>query len=139
VVRAPSFDHAAGDPVVDGVTLSGSHRIVFVEGNYLYLPDQPWAPLHGLFHERWFVATDPATSSARIVERHMAVWGSTREEATHRAAANDGPNAELVWATRDRAAPHVWMPVLHDADFVRGVNDKQRQQQAGKHTHAGGR
>ena len=39
----------------------------------------------------------------RIVSRHCAANGSSREAAAARAAGNDRPNAELVWGTRDRA------------------------------------
>jgi pantothenate kinase len=118
VLRAPSFDHAAGDPVPDGVTLEAKHRLVLVEGNYIYLDTPPWCDLLPLFHDRWFVTTEPEAAIGRIVRRHMAVWGSSRESATKRAASNDSPNARLVWATRQRAAPDVWVPVLEDAAFA---------------------
>lgn len=117
-VTAPSFDHAAGDPVPDGVRVEAHHRLVFVEGNYLFLPEEPWCQLSSLFHDRWFVHTDPQTAMQRIVARHMAVWGSTLEEATSRVRSNDGPNAELVWTTRERADPQVWVPVIEDAAFA---------------------
>ena len=122
VLRAPSFDHAAGDPMPDGVTLEAQprHRLVFVEGNYVFLDTEPWCDLLPLFHDRWFVTTDPEAATQRIVRRHMAVWGSSLEGATTRAESNDAPNARLVWATRQRAAPDVWVPVLEDAAFAAG-------------------
>ena len=120
VLLAPSFDHAAGDPVPDGVTLKLRHRLVFVEGNYIFLDTPPWCDLLLLFHDRWFVTADPEAATGRIVRRHMAVWGSSLEAATERAESNDAPNARLVWDTRQRAAPDVWVPVLEDAAFAAG-------------------
>jgi pantothenate kinase len=103
-VLAPSFDHAAGDPVADAVSVLPSHRLVVIEGNYLLLAESPWRELRLLFTECWFVDVSPATALRRIVRRHQAVWGMSEAEGLARATGNDLPNAELVWAGRAAAS-----------------------------------
>lgn len=49
-----------GCPPQDAVKIGDAVRVVLVEGNYLLLPDQPWAALHsgaggGILHESWFM------------------------------------------------------------------------------------
>jgi hypothetical protein len=39
----------------------------------------------------------------RLTKRHMTAWGLTREAALARIATNDGLNAKIVAASRDRA------------------------------------
>jgi hypothetical protein len=39
----------------------------------------------------------------RLTKRHMAAWSLTREAALARISTNDGLNAQIVAASRDRA------------------------------------
>jgi pantothenate kinase len=113
-VRAPSFDHAAGEPVPAAVPIEPFHALVLVEGNYLFLQEQPWEALRSLFDERWFMDVPPEVAMRRIERRHVAV-GATPEQAAARAAGSDALNARLVWAGRAAAQPHVAVPSFDEA------------------------
>ena len=106
----PSFDHAAGDPVLDDVRVAPATRLVLAEGLYLFLDTPPWAQLTTqLLDERWMLDVPPAVAMRRIVARHVAV-GATQEQAEARAGGSDALNAELVWSRRRAAQPHVVIP-----------------------------
>jgi pantothenate kinase len=95
-VLAPSFDHAVGDPVAGAIVVRPCHRVVVVEGNYLLLDAEPWRLIRRELTEAWLLDVNLERAMYRIVNRHMAAWGSTRLEAAARADANDALNARLV-------------------------------------------
>mmetsp|Transcript_6778 Transcript_6778/g.17369 ORF Transcript_6778/g.17369 Transcript_6778/m.17369 type:complete len:239 (+) Transcript_6778:1-717(+) len=41
----PAFDHEVHDPEEGKIVISPTHKVIFVEGNYLLLPDAPWSEL----------------------------------------------------------------------------------------------
>merc|ERR1712048_1462741 len=52
----PGFDHAVGDPVEnEHIVPEGYSGVIFVEGLYVLLSDEPWARAKDLFNETWFV------------------------------------------------------------------------------------
>eukprot|EP01062_Namystynia_karyoxenos_P071118 TRINITY_DN66531_c0_g1_i1.p1 TRINITY_DN66531_c0_g1~~TRINITY_DN66531_c0_g1_i1.p1 ORF type:complete len:279 (+),score=91.39 TRINITY_DN66531_c0_g1_i1:72-839(+) len=103
-VRLPSFDHAKGDPVPDDIVVSSSHRIVFAEGLYVLLAGEPdWRKGCEQCALRVFVDTPQHVATERLIRRHMAAWGITREKAAQRACGSDLQNAQLVRTTRPRA------------------------------------
>ena len=53
--------------------------------------------------QAWFIDAGVDEAMERIVGRHMAANGDTRESAEARVAVNDRLNAELVWETRGSA------------------------------------
>ncbi|XP_020275655.1 putative uridine kinase C227.14 isoform X2 [Asparagus officinalis] len=71
-VYAPSFDHGVGDPVENDVFVSLKHKIVIVEGNYLFLEDGFWKEVCAVFDEKWFVEIDIDTAMERVRKRHIA-------------------------------------------------------------------
>lgn len=93
----PTFDHATHDPVPGGLRVERANEVVLVEGNYLLLPERPWADLveEKAYDETWFVDTDVDEAMRRVTERHVRV-GRTEAEARTRAETNDGPNARLI-------------------------------------------
>ena len=104
VARAPAFDHKTHDPEPNAIEIKGSHKIVFVEGNYVLLPEEPWRRLRDepLLDESWFVDVSVDDAMRRIERRHVAV-GRSPAEARERVDANDRPNGELVARHKDRA------------------------------------
>ncbi|KAG8047936.1 hypothetical protein GUJ93_ZPchr0012g19436 [Zizania palustris] len=52
-VYAPSFDHGVGDPVENDIFVKPQHKIVIVEGNYLFLEEDGWREIRALFDEKW--------------------------------------------------------------------------------------
>lgn len=102
-VGVPVYSRRLHEPVPDGVQVDPSVRLVIVEGNYLLLDEPPWDEVAPLLDEVWFLAVPVNLAMRRIRQRHIAV-GRSEAEADERIAVNDRPNAELIWATRERAA-----------------------------------
>lgn len=114
--RVPSFDHAVKDPVADAIEIPAEARVVFVEGNYLLLDEQPWAqlwrggergggdPQAPLLDETWFVDAPLEAAMAHIFARQTSAGvGLSPEESRRRVEQNDAPNARLVVGCRARA------------------------------------
>jgi pantothenate kinase len=116
----PSFDHAVKDPVADQIVIGPEAEVVIVEGNYLLLDEEPWRRLWKggegegeggeappqpppLLDETWFVDSPLEAAMAHIFARQTKEVGLTPEESRKRVEENDGPNARLVVATRERA------------------------------------
>ncbi|KAG8899721.1 hypothetical protein FRB99_006470 [Tulasnella sp. 403] len=96
-ITAPSFDHALKDPTPDTVTVLPSHRIVLIEGLYVFLATPRWKPAAELLDERWFVDVDFDVATARLAKRHVLTGVTEDEEqALWRAKNNDIPNGHFV-------------------------------------------
>ena len=83
-----------------------------MEGNYLLLDDERWAPLAALWDERWFVrCASAAEQRKRLIARHLetwseakaAFWGEGEAGAAARADANDVLNMELIAPSQKHA------------------------------------
>ncbi|KAJ6838414.1 putative uridine kinase C227.14 isoform X1 [Iris pallida] len=101
-VRAPSFDHGVGDPIEDDVLISIQHRVVIVEGNYLFLEEGAWKEVCEVFDEKWFIDIDINTAMQRVLKRHIAT-GKEPDVAKWRIEYNDRPNAELIMESKKHA------------------------------------
>jgi len=105
--KFPSFDHNQGDPVEEDIELLGISKIVLVEGNYLFLNEEPWCQLRtNVFDESWFLNVPIAECKRRVIKRHIET-GLNREEAQHRVDNNDGPNAQRVIVESIRNADRI--------------------------------
>lgn len=71
VIRAPTFDHEAKDPVEDGMAITPDTSIIIVEGNYLLLDEPRWRDLAVLVDYRVFVDTDLQEARKRTAKRHV--------------------------------------------------------------------
>lgn len=92
-VFAPSFSHATKDPVEEDIKIEPSHRIVLIEGLYVFLSIEPWRVAGELLDERWFVDVNLEDAKTRIVKRHVETGvTSTAELAKERAEQNDFPS-----------------------------------------------
>lgn len=90
IIIAPTFDHAAKDPVDDGITITADITFVLLEGNYLLLDAEPWNQIQGLVDDTWFVDVDPELARTRIAKRHIeAGIETTWDAAVRRAESND--------------------------------------------------
>ena len=103
----PVYSRQKSDPIVDGVQLLSTHKVVLCEGNYLLAFDDPlWAPLKDVFHDYWFVKCALDAQRERLVVRHLQtwsdektrMWGEGAKGALNKANANDIPNA--LWVER---------------------------------------
>ncbi|KAJ0621080.1 putative uridine/cytidine kinase [Helianthus annuus] len=103
-VYAPSFDHAVGDPIEDDIFINIQHKVVIVEGNYLFLDEGSWKEISSMLDEKWFVDVDIDVAMERVLKRHIETGvGRTPEIAKQRIEYNDRPNAELVLKSKKNA------------------------------------
>ena len=92
-VTAPSFSHSLKDPVFNDVVVRPQHRIVIVEGLYVFLGIDPWIKAARSLDERWFVTTDAKLGKQRLCKRHVETGvAADWEEAVWRADNNDIPS-----------------------------------------------
>jgi pantothenate kinase len=98
----PDFQHGVGDPVADAISVSPDVKLIIVEGLYLLHREHGWN-LNGLLDECWYLDTSMEVSMERLVKRHMASWGFSREQALDRLASNDRLNADIVLQSRELA------------------------------------
>ncbi|XP_014554009.1 hypothetical protein COCVIDRAFT_40035 [Bipolaris victoriae FI3] len=96
-ISAPTFDHAAKDPVENGISISSRTRLIIVEGNYTLLKQKPWDEIAEICDERWFVDAPVEVVRDRLAQRHLAAGiESSKAAAIARAEENDIPNGELI-------------------------------------------
>jgi pantothenate kinase len=98
----PDFQHGVGDPVADAISVNPDTKLIIVEGLYLLHREHGW-DLSGLLDECWYLDTSMDVAMERLVKRHMASWGFSREQALDRLAMNDRLNADIVLQSRLRA------------------------------------
>lgn len=94
----PDFQHGVGDPVADAISVKPDAKLIIVEGLYLLHREHGWN-LNGLLDECWYLDTSMDVAMERLVKRHMASWGISRELALARLDLNDKLNAEIVKRT----------------------------------------
>ena len=102
MVSCPIFDRSIEDPVEDVNQILPSHRMVFVEGNYLLSRMYPWITIKHILDTSVFVQVDPKIQLQRLVARHQR-GGKSRKEAEDKAYRTDLPNSELILRDQDRA------------------------------------
>lgn len=72
LLRYPTFDHAAKDPVPNGGAIGPQVRVVLFEGLYVLLNDEPWRQIRTCADETWQVVTTPQLARDRVARRHVA-------------------------------------------------------------------
>lgn len=92
----PDFQHGIGDPVQDAFVVAPSTRLILIEGLYLLRRVDGWESVSAKFDERWFLDTPFDVAMERLINRHMASWQITREQAAERISSNDRLNAQIV-------------------------------------------
>ena len=91
----PIFDRHLDRSINAGALIPQDTQFVIVEGNYLFLGEEPWSQLFELFDQRVALTADFETLKSRLIQRWLE-HGHTQLEATERAMANDIPNAKTV-------------------------------------------
>lgn len=108
-MKAPTFSHAAKDPVEDGVTVSSDTSIVIIEGNYVLLDQDEWRDVSALVDYRVFVDVELDEARERLARRHVEVGiEPTLEMGYKRVDANDYPNGVLIREKRVRVDEAVY-------------------------------
>lgn len=101
-VAWPTFDRRLDAPVPAGATFLPETTIVITEGNYLLLPDGPWAAVRGLLDVGWYLDAEVDALRPRLLRRHVR-GGRSPDEAAVKTDSSDLANAVLVAGTRHRA------------------------------------
>lgn len=101
-VYLPHFAREIEEPIANAIPVGREVQLVISEGNYLLLPEGPWARIAGLFDDRWYVDVNSATRMTRLVERHQR-YGRSFAQAQAWAETVDEPNARLIEHYRERA------------------------------------
>jgi pantothenate kinase len=101
-IFAPRYDRARSLSVAGAIEVPASVPLVLTEGNYLLLPDDPWAEVPRLLDATWFVEVPDEVRLPRLINRHVES-GKTLEEATEWVTRSDETNAALVKASAGRA------------------------------------
>lgn len=102
VVYAPDFDRALNESIGSAIPVPPSVRVVVVEGNYLLLPDPPWAPVRDLLDLVLYVDA-PTTTRVEALLRRQRSRGLDRAAAHDWVHRSDEANAALIASTRGRA------------------------------------
>ena len=96
-VAVPVFDRTLDLSRAGGRIIVPEHRFLIAEGNYLLLPDPPWAQMTNLFDLTVMLTAGLDELRRRLTDRWLA-HGLDPDKALARAMSNDIPNAELVVA-----------------------------------------
>ncbi len=109
VVYAPAFRREIEEPIAGAIPIPCATPLVVTEGNYLLVPDEPWAGVRPLLDECWYADLDEATRLRWLIQRHVD-YGKTPQAAHEWVHRSDQTNAAIVAATRDRADVVVRLP-----------------------------
>ncbi|TPG16383.1 nucleoside/nucleotide kinase family protein [Pedococcus bigeumensis] len=101
-LRAPSFDHAVGEPAPDTIEVPKDADLVLTEGNYLLLPDGGWPTVRAQLDEVWFCDLGDEQRRSRLIERHV-LSGRQADDAAAWVHRSDEANARLVVTGRHEA------------------------------------
>jgi pantothenate kinase len=109
VVYAPEFRREIEEPIAGAIAVPRATPLVVTEGNYLLVPDEPWAGVRPLLDECWYADLDEATRLRWLIQRHVD-YGKTPQAAHEWVHRSDQANAAVVAATRNRADVVVRLP-----------------------------
>ena len=113
-VQFPVYDRRIHDVVADALTVDAP--ILFVEGNWLLLDEEPWRGLRPLADYAVRIDAPAAFLRDRLIARKVQ-GGLSEAEATAFCEASDARNVER-FAAHAGAADEVWR-MEADGDFVR--------------------
>lgn len=99
----PAYDRVVRhEPVADAIPIGPEIGVVITEGNYLLLPEQPWAQVRELLDQTWYLDVDRAVILDRLRRRHLATGRSERQTEV-KIAETDLPNSALIGETKRSA------------------------------------
>lgn len=102
VVYAPGFERTLEQPLAGVVPVPPEVDVLLVEGSYLLLDRPEWRAVHAQLDEVWYVDTDRALRTDRLVARHVD-FGKPAADARAWVAEVDDPNTRLVERSRSHA------------------------------------
>jgi pantothenate kinase len=109
VVYAPEFRREIEEPIAGAIAVPRATPLVVTEGNYLLVPDEPWAGVRPHLDQCWYADLDEATRLRWLIRRHID-YGKTAAAAHEWVHRSDQANSAVVAATRIRADVVVRLP-----------------------------
>jgi pantothenate kinase len=109
VVYAPEFRREIEEPIAGAIAVPRATPLVVTEGNYLLVPNEPWAGVRPHLDECWYADLDEATRLRWLIRRHID-YGKTPEAAHEWVHRSDQANSAVVAATRNQADVVVRLP-----------------------------
>ncbi|MCV7345571.1 nucleoside/nucleotide kinase family protein [Mycolicibacterium rhodesiae] len=101
-VYVPAFERGLDEPVAAGHVVPATSRLVVTEGNYLGLPDGPWAQVRPLLARLYYLDCPAPERRVRLIRRHIE-GGRTPRAAAAWVDAVDEPNARLIATAKPRS------------------------------------
>ncbi len=101
-IKFPKYSRKIHDPIQDAGQISDHQRIIIVEGNFLFLSQQPWNVLKELFSLKIFLDLDIEIVCDFIKERQLR-GGRDLEYIEKQIKTVDIPNAQLITSTKKYA------------------------------------
>ncbi|HEX7245979.1 MAG TPA: hypothetical protein VF245_10470 [Solirubrobacterales bacterium] len=98
----PAYSRLLHEPVPDAISVPPTAQLVFIEGNYLLLPNWPWSLVRTLLDCVWYVMTDLKSIKDRLIKRQLDAGKSLPEASSH-VVNSDLANAQEIAATQSRA------------------------------------
>lgn len=108
-IYAPTFDRDLEEPIAGSIAVTSDVPLVITEGNYLLAETGMWPAARQCLSESWFLDPRREDRIGWLVARHEA-YGRSAEQARHWAIGSDERNAELIYATADRADRRIRLP-----------------------------
>jgi pantothenate kinase len=102
-VSGPAYSRQIEDVVDDAFTVPAAAKILITEGNYLLLPEAPWAPLRPLLDLAIFIHLDREKVRQRLMKRHAEAGLFTEERNREWIGRVDLPNYDRIETTAPRA------------------------------------
>jgi pantothenate kinase len=102
IVYAPIFDRYLEASIAGAVAILPDVPLVITEGNYLLVPEQPWAQVRSRLDTAWFVDVAEPELTRRLTARHIG-HGRRDADAVAWVREVDGPNIRTVDRTRHSA------------------------------------
>lgn len=96
-ISIPDFDRTLDQVIPDHHVITISNEIIIIEGNYLFLEEDPWLDLIDLIDLPIFLLPKTDLLERRLIERWLS-HGFDEHSARLKAYSNDIPNAKLVLA-----------------------------------------
>lgn len=103
LVYAPVYSRVVHESIGSAIPIFPSTRLLVIEGNYLLLPDQPWAQVPGLLDLTVYVDAPERERVDGLVRRQRG-FGLDPAAARDWVERSDEANARLIAEHRDRAA-----------------------------------
>lgn len=105
----PVYCRKAHEPVLSEHGVTEVTRVIVTEGQYLLLPEAPWAKLGDVLDEGWWLDVSPLRTRRWLMKRDTSV-GRTAEEAEAKYQQNDRLNTKHVLAAQRTPALVVRWP-----------------------------